>query len=277
MLKIRFIHIPKTAGASFKGCLRRIYKGKHFNFWGNTGEDVARYRSFSPQKKAKIAIFTGHCPRFTGIDEVDNLPIITILRDPVERVKSLCQHVREGKSAYLLKDFPPESFDLDKFLESGNNELSNLQTKMLLGDKAYILPDQDKAVIIKRAVDFLEKEALCFGIQEMFDHTLLLFRKQLGWQRWPVYLRVNTKNKAKLINFSQEHIDKIKRLNDIDIKVYNAAFEIFKKRIDQDLKCFQDNLELFNKYQKKAKQFLKIQESANRYLNRLLPFCNQTI
>ena len=53
------------------------------------------------------------------------------LRNPVSRVEFFSQHVSEGKSPYLKGHFLSSSFDLGVFLKSRNEELSNLQTKML--------------------------------------------------------------------------------------------------------------------------------------------------
>ena len=66
-------------------------------------------------KTKEDRIVLGHAPITTCIKEADSATIITFLRDPVERVKSFCQHVYEGKSLHLKDSFPPELFNLMHF------------------------------------------------------------------------------------------------------------------------------------------------------------------
>jgi hypothetical protein len=84
MNRLRFLHIPKTAGSTFTGCLAYQYFGKrHFSFTGHYQADINRFMSLSTSKKQKIALFTGHAPILTGIDIADNAKTITFLREPV--------------------------------------------------------------------------------------------------------------------------------------------------------------------------------------------------
>jgi hypothetical protein len=229
--KIRFIHIPKTAGTSFTDCLSRIYKGNNkFIFYGDLSNDLERYKNLPVLARQKIVLFGGHAPRIIGEREIDTLPTIAFLRNPVSRVMSFCQHVSEGKSSHLLKTFPPQNFDLDKFLNSGNLELSNLQTKVLLGQKNYNLPTADSNSLVKMAIDVLRNDLEGFGITEYFDESLMLFQYKFGWT-WPSYMRLNEKNKFKSLEFERKHIDKIRELNALDIRVYDLALQFFLQEI----------------------------------------------
>ena len=230
MEPLRFLHIPKTAGSTFTGILKRQYFGrKFFGFTGNVTSDIKNFKALSENDKAKIVLFAGHAPIVTGIDSADNATTITFLRDPISRVKSFCQHVSEGKSPYLIDDFPPETFSLDDFLESGNRELSNLQTKMLLnhGSCASPLHDNMSASEAKdTAVDNLFNKISHFGLQEYFDESLIVFSLALNW-RMPLYASKNKKNSCKLIKFEKHHLLRIAELNAIDMEVYRLAKEKF--------------------------------------------------
>ena len=256
MNKIRFLHIPKTAGTTFTDCLNRFYKGRHFLFSGDLQKDKARYRKISKSKRGQISMFGGHAPRITGIPEVDTLPIITFFRDPVERVKSYCQHVSEGKSRHLLKDYPPSKFNLDAFLDSGINELSNIQTKLILGEQKQQLPDADKKTILETAVKVLKKDITCFGFTEQFDKSLVLLHYKLGWKKWPVYKKLNVKNRQKLITFSEDHIKKIRELNEIDIEVYNKALDLFNEQFCSIVDTIESNWACFQNQQRSSQMFL---------------------
>lgn len=231
MKKIRFMHIPKTAGTTFRNILKHQYPGKeHFNFDGEITSDTKRFLMLPDSERRAFPLISGHAPIKTGIREIDNMPIITLLRDPISRVKSYCQHVSEGKIPYLSKKFPSDSFDLDAFLKSGNLELSNMQSKMLINERHCCcelhLSKMSALEARDEALEALLEKVLCFGLQEYFDESLMLFKDRLNWS-WPFYIHTNKKNPNKLIEFKKHHIEQIIELNKVDIEVYAAAKKKF--------------------------------------------------
>lgn len=238
MEPLRFLHIPKTAGLTLNGILKRQYLGrKRFEFTGDHISDKKRFEALPEKEKEKIVLFSGHAPIETGIERVDNARTITLLRDPIRRVRSFCQHVSEGKSEYLLKDYPPESFCLDDFLESGNGELSNLQTKFLIGHGSCATPVLFDALSASEArdaaLDNLFNKISHFGLQEYFDESLTVFSSALNW-RMPIYAATNKKNTANLIQFEPRHLERIAELNAIDMEVYQRAEEEFIKMLNSE-------------------------------------------
>lgn len=236
MEKLRFLHIPKTAGSTFSRILRNQYRRKRrFVFSGDNVSDIKNFRELSKDEQKSIALFTGHAPILTGLPEADEILIITMLRDPVSRVKSFCQHVSEGKSPHLLKSFPPESFSLDEFLYSDNDEISNLQARMLIDHERHraepLLRTDDPEDMKEQALQNLFHKISCYGIQEYFDESLILFASSLGWSM-PFYEYRNRKDMKRLLKFEDRHIKRIMELNSIDIDVYNAARSRFVKAIN---------------------------------------------
>ena len=230
MHAIRFLHIPKTAGSTLSSILQRQYLGKKmFSLSGNPNIDEQNFSLRSEHYKANTKLFLGHSQIESGIERADTGIIITILRDPVERVKSFCQHAAEGKSEYLRDRFPPESFNLDDFLASGDISLSNLQTRFLVGHAKFETLNKNEA--IEQALENLFNKISYYGIQEHFDESLIIFSKALNW-RLPVYIRKNTKDLKKQITFESSHIEKIHKLNEIDIAVYNQAKANFMQKIN---------------------------------------------
>ncbi|MFK8011368.1 MAG: sulfotransferase family 2 domain-containing protein [Marinicellaceae bacterium] len=234
MNKLRFLHIPKTAGTTFSNILIDQYgKDKYFQFTGDIDNDLERFDSLPKGVQANTVLFTGHAPVFTGHDYVDTIDLVTFLRDPVERVKSFCQHVSEGKSKYLVKLFPPENFNLQRLLNSQILELRNLQTKMLTnkGRCALRIQMRPQEAIDKAFLHLTEKTT--FGLVEYFDESLILFQKKYKWEL-PTYYSKNRKNTDKLIEFKPHHIDRIKQLNALDIELYEKAKSYFMKQLQSD-------------------------------------------
>lgn len=233
---IRFLHIPKTAGSTFDECLfilhlRAYLLGRRFTFSGDPVADARRYRQLQPAALRRLVICTGHAPRQTGLPVIDTMPTVTFLRDPIERVKSFCQHVSEGKSPVIYQRARDGAFDLDAFLESGRMQLVNFQTRVLLGDEGFRLPAGSQEDLIERAVQVLGSDLACFGLTEEFDRSLLLFRRVLGWSKLPLYRMRNTRNPKALLNFEPHHLERIEALNRIDTAVYEWASAEFYRRL----------------------------------------------
>lgn len=235
------MHIPKTAGTTFTHILNSQYSQNRFQFTGDFQADKVRFSRLTSEEQKHITLFTGHAPLFTGIDFIDTIDTVTLLRDPVSRVKSFCQHASEGKSDYINELFSGTKFDLDSFLNKGILELSNLQTKMLVNTgKCAINFELTAEKALVTAVKNLTENIDAFGLVEYFDESLMLFKKKFKWQttyfnyfNLPNYNSVNTRDKTNLLNFEPHHIAKIKELNKLDIRLYNHAKEIFLERIDQ--------------------------------------------
>jgi hypothetical protein len=235
---IRFLHIPKTAGSTFDECLFILYLrdyllGRRFTFAGKPVADARRYHRLKPPARRRLVICTGHAPRHTGLAAIDAMPTVTLLRDPIERVKSFCQHVSEGKSLAIHRGDAARAFDLDAFLASGRMQLANFQTRMLLGDEAYRLPLTTHSTLVESAVAMLETDLACFGLTEDFDRSLLLFRQVLGWDQMPVYRARNVRDTRALLNFEPHHLERIKALNEVDIAVYERARTEYYRRLAQ--------------------------------------------
>ena len=256
MHAIRFLHIPKTAGSTLSSILQRQYLGKKmFSLSGNPNIDFQNFSLRSEHYKANTRLFLGHSQIESGIERADTGVIITILRDPVERVKSFCQHAAEGKSEYLRDKFPPESFNLDDFLAYDEISLSNLQTRFLIGHAKFETLNKNEA--IDQALENLFNKISYYGIQEYFDESLIFFSKALNW-RLPVYIRKNTKDLKKQITFESRHIEIIQRLNELDIAVYNQEKAHFMQTINSQ-SFDKAKLALLQKKNKENQYFISLE------------------
>jgi hypothetical protein len=235
-----------------------MYPGHPFTFSGALADDLARYRAIPASKREKISLIAGHSPRVTGIPDIDQLPIITFLRDPVARVRSFCQHVSEGRDRYWEEMFPPGTFDLDRFLDSGNLGLSNLQAKMLLGDRGYGPLAGDADALVDEVLQILRKKVTCFGIVEEFDASLVWFRRRLGWEKWPVYRTLNVGKGEKRIEFRSDQLDKVRALNAIDIQLYERAVELFQEQTGALADDLQADLVEFRSHQQDWEEYLAL-------------------
>ena len=121
---------------------------------------------------------------------------------------------------------PPDAFDLDAFLCSDNGELSNLQTKLLLGRPIEGLSASEAVDI---ALGNLLETITCFGIQEHFDESLALIAWTLGIKP-AAYGSRNQRDSTRALRFDGSHLDKIIELNAIDLELYERARQSFMQR-----------------------------------------------
>ena len=234
---VRFFHIPKTAGTSVNGVLSSVYQpGETFDFSGEIRPDLERLRSLRPQDRASLRLFRGHAPLRTGESDVDNAKTFALFREPVSRIISFCRHVAEGKSEYLLSDFPPEKFDLDAFLASGCDELSNFQTRMLLGNGDYAdqadLPG-DKEMFSKLVDEQLSRLSFA-GTDEHYHETMVLISRLFGWR---IVLSRKALNRAKAstnLSFTPRRIERIRELNRLDDLVYRRVASALQSVISEN-------------------------------------------
>jgi hypothetical protein len=223
---LRFLHIPKTAGTTMVHILRAQYRfSGRFEFSGDPEVDACRLAALPERARVRIRLFAGHAPLRTGVETADRCPLITMLREPIARVQSFCRHVSEGKSPYLLERFPPARFDLDEFLWSGNAELSNLQTRMLLNTRSCDAP-WPAALSDQRAAELALENLQCvvrqFGVQEYFDESVQRFSATFGWR----HVRYRPRNRARggrRLVFAPHHLRRIAELNAVDSEVYRLA------------------------------------------------------
>lgn len=220
-----FIHIPKTAGTSFRTMLyrqfdqRAIYpqfkdikaNSDFYNDWSNLSR-------LNREDLAKISLLTGHFPfsarQFVGGDRCQ---VITVLRDPIRRVYSLLAHLQRHQPQ--LADKSMEQIFLQ---EQG---ASNGITRLFINDFSKAELDRTD---LEEAKDNLTSCAL-IGLSEYFEETVSLAEKKFGWKLGHV-VTTNVGHKYQQ-NISPALTEQIRRGNELDIELYAFAEALFKEEL----------------------------------------------
>lgn len=228
---LRFLHVPKTAGTSVNVFLDRIYPVSVMWIFKDgipLGENLTRLRSLDPECRRSIKLFRGHAPFVTGEPDVDGAKTFTLLRDPVQRVMSYCCHVAEGKSPDLRHVYPPESFDLKQFLDSGDDELQDLQAKMLLGNSRYenLLRRPSEAAFREALASAFDRLELV-GVQERYEDTMIVATLIFGWPPTSPRKRLNARETGHPVEFTGEDVRRITAMNRWDALAHRMAGERF--------------------------------------------------
>jgi hypothetical protein len=209
-LPLFFVHIPKTAGTSFRQALMGAIKGKSLLDYGaeskTTSKEVKKFiYSNLPQNRAAIAqlladgkfdLLTGHVgfAKYRGVVPIDR--VVTFLRRPEDQVWSHYQHHCE----LLNYQGSLEEFATDK-------RFSNMQSRHLSGCKV---------------------EALGFvGLTERFDESIVLFNALFDWTL--DNLSLNRRSNAKTCSETERSI--IVKSNQQDIALYKQVESRFEQQM----------------------------------------------
>ena len=212
-IRLVSIHIPKTAGTSFRHTLVKEYgadKVCRLDIDPNKVHSEQRY-FLENILTNDIQVLHGHMPYDCLIKNFNisqNIPVITWLRNPVDRVIS--------NYMYLSKRLEEE---LD---EKGKN--LNILSKM----KRSLLEYATNEVNRNRMSKFLhglELEKLTFiGFIENYSEDLKQLAQLMNWQNIEEH-NINITGK-KIDHISDSDKDIIREMNELDINLYRKALAL---------------------------------------------------
>jgi hypothetical protein len=216
-LKLISVHIPKSAGTSFRNTLREVYGADQVVRLDINLEDEAIRVNEQLWDKKKLSrdiqVAHGHFSPllFEKYFRSSPAPFITWLRDPVERVIS---------NFYYLEKRLKEELDEEG---KGLNILSKMQRTL----SEYVADPINQNRIAK----FLQGRSLddfaFVGIQEYYAEDLVQLGQKLSWKEVPHYHH-NATGKSR--NVSATLRDEITRCNQEDVALYEYALSLRKKR-----------------------------------------------
>ncbi len=216
-LELISLQIPKTAGTSFRNILKAVY-GNNVVIRFDINEDVIKIneKKFTGSKlKKRTKVIHGHF-EYTSIKkniELSNsIPIITWLRDPVERVIS---------NYFYLKKIIQEKLN-------ENNTDSNLGNRMLKSIEEFASFEENRNRMSKFLKGALLEDFFFIGIVERFEEDIKTLSQLLDWKSYPIKRQNQTSKEMELITTSIR--EEIKKLNEQDVDVYKEVLNIRKKR-----------------------------------------------
>jgi hypothetical protein len=212
------VHIPKTAGTSFRHSLLTAYGKKAVARLDIHLEDetikLNERRFQESQFPASIKVLHGHFSPYLLRKHFalePKIPFITWLRDPVERVAS--------NYFYLSQRLKEELQEERKQL----NILSKMQRSLL----EYAQADINR----NRMHDFLHgmllSEFTFVGIQEHFSEDLATLADLMNWKSPTVFHH----NKTASYKLSEEERRLIGSWNQLDVKLYQDGLKLRKERL----------------------------------------------
>lgn len=215
-LELISLHIPKTAGTSFRQVLQTVYGDRLSKLDIRNDQllldDKLYFGSALPERTSVIHghFFYPNLKQYISLSP--DVPIITWLRDPVERVISNYYYLSKRMAEELQEE------------EKGLNIRMKMQRSLLEFAQTEFARNR-----ISRFLDGIELEALFFvGLVEHYEEDLTLLGRKLSWPRIKMP-EVNQTGMAK-IEVDATTREQIAALNADDVALYEKALSIRGKR-----------------------------------------------
>lgn len=238
-----FLHIPKTAGATFLEIIQKnfptnsIFEYNSITAVSNIRKYINRFDSINYFDQLKINCIPGHFA--VGIHEKFNFKCeyFTFFRDPIERTLSEYYFIKSQPNHLYYPELVGKRMDIKTFLDSGiYHFMDNGQTRLMAGvdylDVPYGHVDES---MLNAAIENLENHFPVIGITELFSESVRLLQNRYKWKD----INYSNQNVNKTRKMLDEHdskiLENIKKYNQFDIDLYNYARRKFNKISKQNL------------------------------------------
>ena len=210
--KILFVHIPKTAGTSFRIAAEKYLKNGviyDYGYEANQTSDIVRnfvydkkdfYELYMAlQRQNQMVFLSGHFPLKKYIHMFSPMETVSIVREPVAQIVSHYNHLKFRGG---MKD------TLEEFIHK--KRFQNLQSEVLKGIPIGMLG--------------------LLGITERYQDFVELFNGMYQVNFSPLYLNTKVSQALELEEIDKKLIREIRTLNQQDIRLYGKARKIFALR-----------------------------------------------
>ena len=235
-----FMHVPKAGGTTLQHIIAKNYLPNQFVHANSNQIHKNPACLYHAKRQTVRPIVMGHFDRSCILyNLLGDRPIIhfTMFRDPVQRILS---HYRYLQSNIVHgKHQEVKVMSLEEYASSNIKEIQNKQTLRILGDGSRAAQMQalnDPDSVFRAAKQVLEHEFSFFGLTEKYTQFLLMAKKVLKWEDI-VYRRKNISPKpqpsaaaAELTETDKQGMNIIRERNQLDIRLYDFACELFESR-----------------------------------------------
>ena len=222
-----FVHIPKTAGTSFRMMLYDLFAPSEiipnvFDIEKNGGSYPKIHEVLEQKDEHAIKLLrlmAGHYPYRPTYYFEHKPQTMVFLRDPFQRAVSNLFHLKRRNPRFFNSSF-------EEIYEQSQRQLVNMQVRYISGH--YVKHPLDGADL---AVAKANLRSFAFiGITEQFNESIDYVEQLFDW-KFPELLVRNVNKSLTTDDLSPELIEKLKASNELDQKLYELGVQLLKERI----------------------------------------------
>jgi hypothetical protein len=229
---ILFLHMPKAAGTSLHRAMIDIYGAERVRYIDGSVASMEAFLAEPAEQRHDIDVLAGHL-RYQLRDALRRpCRVLTMLRDPVDRVRSLYRFIRRTPKHRLherVRSGPLDAFIGDPWIPEADNDAVR-RLNDLPEARAPVGQVTDR--MLEVAKERLAREDTVFGLVERFDDSRRHFERVL---RWPPAARApaNVAPPADADDpFTDDIRDRLAELNRHDLALYEFAADLFERRLE---------------------------------------------
>jgi hypothetical protein len=224
-----FLHIPKTGGTTFYEMLLNLFP--NYEQYKVPDQDSRETLvDLYPNQLDNVKVVRQHFG-YNFYKYLPRKPIyLTFLRHPVSRLHSLYKHIKRVDNHKFHDQIVKENVSFLEFMQGDFNVTQdNAQVNMLSGlpvKHASLRPKDAYEISKMRLIEFA-----FFGFQEHYDESVKLFFDTFDLEKID-YKPLNVApTKSGSNEIEKKAVELVEEKNEYDIKLYNFAVELFKKRV----------------------------------------------
>jgi hypothetical protein len=220
-----FLHIPKTAGRTFRSTLVLNYPRSQTIHLDTLDRPLGDQMERIPlERRSNARLLWGHMPYGAHEQMPHRCEYVTILREPIQRAISVYKYILRAPGHVLHGPVVDGKINLEEYVESGMDEgqTDNSQTRQLSGRQFGALGPEALADAQNNLEGFLVA-----GLTERFEETFVLLRRALRL-RLPLYI---TRNVSAPFEASARAVDLLRARNELDVELYRFAQDHFIRKV----------------------------------------------
>jgi hypothetical protein len=232
-----FQHIPKTAGVVVRSIIGCNF---HVDSIASVGDAFWMDKQLAADLVRRKEFIHGHLHREFFVDIVDRIRLITFLRDPVERVKSLYwflrkQHPVADAAPWVISNLEfAKTRSLLEFVSSSDpnllHSISNFQLRMILTLQQQATPISDwvdHALENHTDYDFI-------GFTDLMADSMAVMARRFGWISPGRVPRANRSERGQNECDDDLADEIIRSLNEQEILFYSRMRREFESTVQAD-------------------------------------------
>ncbi len=274
-MQLIYIHVPKTGGQTMIPILQRHFSdSRSFMAYESPRltlkEKLKQYRDLDSDQKTSFELLCGHFP--FGFHEYlpsgSPFAYLTVLRDPVKRVISHYNYVKNHREHYLQK--VPGLLDcISNYVKNTNNfEMNNGQLRLLTNCEALPYEDCNRD-LLEEGIRNIDKHFKVVGFTEYFLESVLLMKERLNFS--DVRYASRNVSKRKKPPITNQELKTIQEFNQYDIELYNYCLDKFKQQL-QLIDQLEEKKQTLKKLNVKYSKSYYRQKNIKKLISKAFPF-----